>query len=80
MICSDFSQCDGFWFESVGFLTPWVAVTDFDAALVVNYFFGALAPLDFLAVCLVFVIYYIYIKFYFIITIFFKIEKNLKKN
>ena len=67
MIGSDFSQCDGLWFKSVGFLTPWVAGPDFVAALVVNYFFGALARLDFLAGCLVFVIYYKYFKFYFIL-------------
>jgi len=63
----------------VGFLTPWVAGLDFVAVLVVNYFFGALAPLDIIAVCLVFAIYYIYYKFYFIIIIFFKIKKNYQK-
>jgi len=34
-------------------LTPPVAGADFLAALVANYFLGALAPVDFLAVCLV---------------------------
>ena len=36
-----------------GFLTPPVAGADFLAALVANYFLGALAPVDFLAVYLV---------------------------
>ena len=60
-----------------GFLTPPVAGADFLAALVASYFLGALAPVDFLAVCLVLAIVFFFLESF---VIYFLIILNLQQS